>query len=88
MDERQKLAKAREQVEAMTGFYAHLAVFVVAMIVMGAVNAFAGGPWWSLFVLLGWGSGVLGHGLLVFGRAPTFIRDWQLRKIREIKDKM
>ena len=37
--------------------------------------------------LIGWGAGVLAHAAIVFGAGPSFVRDWQLRKIKELKDK-
>ena len=88
MNEHEKLVRAKQQVDAMTGFYGHLAAFALVMVVLFIVNALSSSTWWSQWVFLGWGAGVLGHALLVFGRAPSLIRDWQLRKIREIKDKM
>jgi hypothetical protein len=40
------------------------------------------------WVVLGWGIGVLTHALAVFGRLPKMFVEWQLRKIKEIKDSM
>jgi len=88
MDEHEKLVRAKQQVDAMIGFYAHVAAFALVMITLFVVNALSSGPWWLHWVLLGWGAGVFGHALLVFGRVPSFIRDWRLRKIHEIKDKL
>jgi hypothetical protein len=88
MEEHEKLAKARQKVEAMTGFYAHLAVFVFVMALLFAINASVGKVWWVQWPLIGWGAGVLAHAAIVFGAGPSFVRDWQLRKIKELKDKM
>jgi hypothetical protein len=89
MDEHEKTAKAAKQVEAMTGFYIHLVIFVLVNAALLVVN------WlttpevrWSLWSLLGWGIGVVAHGLAVFGRMPNFVTRWQLRKMRELKDRM
>ena len=35
-----------------------------------------------------WGLGVVLHALAVYGTTPQFIVNWQLRKIKELKDKM
>ena len=88
MDEHEKLVRARQLVEAMTGFYIHLSVFVLVMAILFAVNIWASDVWWVQWPFLGWGIGVLVHGLLVFGQVPSFITRWQLRKIKELKDKM
>jgi hypothetical protein len=41
-----------------------------------------------VMIVLAWGIGLLAHGLSVFGGIPQLIRNWQQRKIKEIKDRM
>jgi hypothetical protein len=89
MNEHEKAAKAARQVEALTGFYIHLSVFVLVMIVLFIANRLATPEvWWVQWPFIGWGIGVLVHALVVFGTMPNFITKWQLRKIRELKDRM
>ena len=88
MERNGRLERARSQVERMTGFYIHLTVFVLVMLLMLVINAWTGGGWWVQWPLIGWGIGILVHAFAVFGRAPNFVREWQLRKIRELRDKM
>jgi hypothetical protein len=89
MDEHEKAAKAARQVEAITGFYIHLVVFVLVIVLLLVVNRLATPDvWWVQWVFLGWGAGVLAHALAVFGRTPAFITNWQLRKIKALKDRM
>lgn len=88
MDEQTKLARAKQQVEAMTGFYIHLVVFTLVILLLFAINYTDGPDWWVQWPLLGWGAGVLAHGLAVFGRMPNRITHWQLRKIRQLKERM
>lgn len=88
MDEREKLARATQQVEAITGFYIHFVVFVVVMVSLLVINWAASPFWWVQWPLLGWGLGVLLHAWAVFGQVPHFITNWQLRKIKQLKDKM
>jgi hypothetical protein len=52
------------------------------------INAATGGPWWVLWVLLGWGIGVLAHGLFVFAGASRRVAEWEQRKVRELADRM
>jgi fatty acid desaturase len=75
---------ARRRVQAMTGFYVHLAVFAAVMLLLLAINAATGPAWWVQWPALGWGIGLAAHGLAVFGRAPAAIKSWQERKIDEI----
>ena len=88
MDEREKLARATQQVEAITGFYIHFAVFVVVMVLLLIINWLASPFWWVQWPFLGWGLGVLLHAWAVFGQVPNFITSWQLRKIKQVKDRM
>ncbi|MGI9422521.1 MAG: 2TM domain-containing protein [Hyphomicrobiaceae bacterium] len=88
MDEREKIERARLQVAAMTGFYVHFAIFAVVIAILAVINLAYSSVWWVQWPLLGWGIGVLGHALIVFGSTPTFIQDWQRRKVHELKQKM
>ena len=88
MNEHEKLTWAKQRVEVITGFYIHLAVFVLVMIILFVVNLTVSEIWWVQWPLLGWGSGLLAHAVLIFGQGPSIIKSWQLRKIHELKDKM
>ena len=89
MNEHEKATKAAQQVEAMTGFYIHFVVYVLVIALLLVVNWVATPElWWVQWVFLGWGIGVVAHYFAVFGNTPRLIADWQLRKIKELKDKM
>ena len=90
MNEHEKAAKAAQQVEAITGFYIHVVVFVLVMALLLVINwmTVADTDWWVQWPFLGWGLGVVLHGWAVYGSTPDFIAKWQLRKIKELKDKM
>ena len=77
-----KLARARRRVAALKGFYIHLGVFALVLIALLVVNIVAGGRWWVAWVFLGWGIGVLSHGLAVMGRGSRAIAAWEERKLR------
>ena len=88
MDDREKLALARAQVQAMTGFYIHLAVFALAIAGLFVINAAGSRGWWVQWVFGGWGVFVVAHGVAVFADLSGRLRDWQTRKARELPDKM
>ena len=88
MNEQEKLAYARQRVDSMFGFYIHAAIYVAVIAILAAVNLFSGSQWWVQWPLLGWGAGLAAHALIVFGRTPRFIQQWQVRKIKEIKDSL
>ena len=79
----ERLARARRRLAALKGFYIHLFVFAMVLAALFLINLAAGGPWWVLWVLLGWGIGLLAHALTVFGRASQVIADWEERKLRQ-----
>jgi hypothetical protein len=82
----ERLARARRRLEALKGFYIHAFVFAIVLAGLFIVNLAAGGPWWVLWVLLGWGIGILAHAVTVFGRTPKAIADWEERKLRQLMD--
>lgn len=88
MSEHEKALLAQKRVEAITGFYIHLAAFVVVMVGLGIINALTGSDLWVQWPLLGWGIGIITHAWVVFGGMPKFVTQWQLRKIKAIKDAM
>lgn len=88
LSEDEKIVRARRHVAALKGFYIHLLMFVAVVLLLAIVNAATGGPWWVLWVLLGWGIGVLAHWLFVFAGSSRFVADWERRKVRELADRM
>jgi hypothetical protein len=75
---------ALAHVRAVKAFYLHAAQFVVVVGIMAVVN-FAAYPQylWVKWVALGWGSGVLIHGLQVFGKVPFLTVDWEKRQVEK-----
>ena len=80
----EQLARARRRVATLKGFYIHLFAFVLVLAGLTIINAVTGGPWWVLWVLLGWGIGVLAHALAVFAKPLRIITDWEERKLKEL----
>jgi hypothetical protein len=89
MNDEEKYARARKRVEDLRGFYLHVVIFVLVMAPLIAWNVHSAQVWWVQWPLLGWGLGVLSHGLSVYatGHEPLG-RDWQERKIRELMARM
>jgi hypothetical protein len=88
MDEQEKLAQATRQVEAIEGFYIHLAAFVLVTATLFTINLATSPDWWAQWVFLGWGIGVLAHALVVFGHTSRLVADWRARKIAQIMAKL
>jgi hypothetical protein len=60
---------ARQRVKARLGFYRHAFIYVVVITGLGLL-AFSQGKTWAVWPALGWGIGLLAHGLGVWGVAP------------------
>ena len=54
--------------DPMKGFRAHLSIYLVVVGLLAALNYYLGEPYWVLYVLGGWGIGIIGHGAGVFMR--------------------
>jgi hypothetical protein len=82
LDEEARYKQAKERVEALKGFYAHLAVYIAVNLGLFLMCLVTGGMWfvWPLF---GWGIGLLAHAVAVFVISGRFGPDWEERKIRE-----
>lgn len=88
MNEHANLALAKQQVAAIKAFYIHLAVFILVMSLLLAVDVTTDPEWWVQWPFLGWGAGVLAHALLVFGETPRLIANWEARKVEAIKRRL
>lgn len=55
------------EAERKRGFNIHAIVFVPTMVLLAIVNIAVGRPYWVLWVLLGWGIGLLMHWWFVLG---------------------
>ncbi len=53
--------------EKLRGLQIHALSFVIGLPVMGVVNYFTGPPYWVLWVLLGWGIGLVSHWFFIAG---------------------
>lgn len=87
--EYRKTRQAADEVAARMGLYVHASVFVLVCVGLALLNWFTSPEvLWSIWVVLGWGLGVLLHAVLVLGRWPATVRTWQLRKIRRVREQM
>ncbi|GAB5469299.1 MAG: 2TM domain-containing protein [Rhodospirillales bacterium] len=76
--------EAIEHVRDIKGFYSHLAVYVVSIVVMAIANLSSGTQTlWFIWPLLGWGLGVAAHGLSVFEVLSLFSAEWENRQVKK-----
>ncbi len=77
--------QARRHVREIREFYVNALMFAVVIPVLWVVNLM-GTPkvLWAQWPTLGWGFGVLIHGMFTFGGRSLFGPEWEERKVQEI----
>jgi transcriptional regulator with XRE-family HTH domain len=77
-------ALALAQVRKLRGFYIHLAQYAIVVTLLAIVNLVTYPRYfWVLWVALGWGIGVLFHGLRVFDKVPFLSGEWERRQVEK-----
>jgi 2TM domain len=80
--------EAQKKVKEIRAFYEHLTVFILVNPIVIVVNLMTSpGYLWFIWCVLGWGVGVVLHGLKAFECMPFFNKEWEQRKIQDILDK-
>ncbi len=79
--------KAKEKVDAVKSFYSNLMTYCVVIPCLWWLNLRTTDFLWALFPTIGWGFGVLAHGMEAYGYNPLWGKRWEERKIQELMDK-
>lgn len=80
--------RAQKKVEEIKGFYGNLLAYIIVIIGLAVLNLLTSpSHLWFLYPAIGWGIGVIMHGLAVFQYLPFLGSEWEDKKIREIMDK-
>lgn len=85
--EEKRYAKAKERVKAIRDFYGNLISYSIVIPFLWWINLRTTDFLWAFFPTIGWGFGVLAHGMEAFGYNPLWGKRWQERKIRELMEK-
>ncbi|RZJ36231.1 MAG: histidine kinase [Flavobacterium sp.] len=81
-------AQAKKRVEEIKGFYGNLTSYLIVMLGITLINLLTYPKFlWFIFPAIGWGVGVLFHGLSVYNALPLCGKDWEERKIRQLLEK-
>lgn len=82
----ERYQKAKEQVKEIKGFYSHLVVYLCVIGFLVFINLkYSPEHIWFYLPMMGWGIGLLFHGLKVFN-INFMSKQWEERKIREFMD--
>lgn len=79
-----KLKRAKERIEAIKNFYMHLLVYCILIPCLAILNYNTIDFPWVLFPMLGWGFGLLAHGMSAFEYSPLWNKNWEARKVQEL----
>ena len=85
--EEKRYLKAKERVDALKGFYGNLISYAFVIPFLWWVNFRTTDFLWAIFPTLGWGFGLVAHGLEAFGYNPLWGKRWEEKKIQELMDK-
>lgn len=79
--------KAKERVELIKGFYGNLTSYCIVIPVLAYINFTTTSFVWVIFPAIGWGIGLIAHGLKAYGYNPLFGKGWEERKIKEFMER-
>ena len=82
----QSYEQARKRVSHIKGFYNNLFAYLFVIPILCWINLQTTSFPWVVFPALGWGFGLLMHGMEAFGYNPFLGRNWEERKIRELME--
>ena len=75
--------RAKKRVEEIKGFYGNLTTYLIVIPFLAWINYMTTDFPWVIFPAVGWGLGVIVHGMEAFGYNPLLGKNWEERKIRE-----
>ncbi len=84
--EEKRYLKAKERVEALKGFYGNLISFAIVIPFLWWLNYKTTSFLWAIFPTLGWGFGLIAHGMEAFGYNPLWGKRWEENKIKELME--
>ena len=79
--------KAKKKAQEIRSFYINLTCYCVIIPTLIFINLyFTPEFYWFYFSMLGWGMGLLFHGMSAFGWNPFLGKGWEERKLKQFMD--
>ena len=76
--------KAMEYVEGIKSFYLHLFSYILVISALTAINFFSSpGYFWVVWPAMGWGIGIVSHGIQAFELFSLFSPEWEKKQIEK-----
>lgn len=87
-NEQNMYLKAQKKVEDIKGFYGNLTSYIIVNIGLMILNLVTSPEHlWFFYPMIGWGIGVIAHGMSVFNYMPFLSSDWEEKKIQQLMRK-
>lgn len=83
-----KYLKAKKKVAALKEFYISLTSYVIFVTALAGLNYYTN-QWrnpWFLWVLFGWGIGIVFQAMKVFGGISFFGKNWEERRVKKFME--
>jgi hypothetical protein len=86
----------RRRVHRIAEFYRHMMVYIFvigALWILNAATVYSSTQpvrwhsWWAVWPMLGWGIGLLAHGIAVLPVWTFFSPEWEERKVKEFMER-
>ena len=85
--EQERYYQAKKKVEDIKGFYGNLIAYIIFNGFFLVLNLLTSpNELWFYWPLIGWGVGVLFHGMKVFNYSPFLSKDWEERKMKQFME--
>ena len=83
----EKYLRATKKVKEIKDFYNNLMMYCIMIPWLIFINLrFSPRHYWFFYPMIGWGIGLVFHGIGAFGFNPLLGKDWENKKIREFMD--
>lgn len=80
----ERYQRAKKQVEEIKGFYGHAVSFVAVNAFLIYINLkYTPQELWFFWPVLGWGIGLVLHGMKAFNYMPFLGKDWEAMKLKQ-----
>ena len=92
----ERVLNIRRRVHRLAEFYRHAIVYMIvnggfwavnAWVVLESASAAKWYTWWALWPTLGWGIGLVTHGLAVLPFWSFFSQDWEDKKVKQLMER-
>ncbi len=84
----EKYKNATKRVKEIKGFYSNLVSYILVNLFLVFINlTYSPDKIWFIFPMIGWGIGLLIHGLTTFGDRWFFSKEWEEKQIKKYMDR-